>query len=317
MVGQTTRVGEIDFGGGRWSQVVFADTGTAAREILERLALVPRPRAAVSISGGAGQFPPRLAEPVRALLRCIALSLIERYDALLIDGGTEAGVMRILGEAVRRAPADTAPREAGEWGASSTGPAGRSYPFLVGFAPEPLVAYPGAAGEPAGRVGLDPNHPYFVLIRDARQWGDEVEAMFALVEHLHDALELPILSLVVNGGRITLKEAYYATRRRRPLIVLEGMARASELILAARDGEPPGRLRSLMEDRRIAVRPDEQEETLAWLAAIAGHPGLIRFDAVARPPEELRDLIDDLLRPGPVPHSTPGDPTTGTGGERP
>lgn len=108
-------------------------------------------------------------------------------------------------------------------------------------------------------------------------------------------MQLPVINLVVNGGRITIKEAHRAASQGRPLIVLEGTQRASALILAALDHASSADLLAMMKELRIALEPRGMEETLHWLAAIADHPRVIRFNFLTRPPEELRELIQDLL----------------------
>ena len=261
-----------------------------------------RVKAAVSIVGGAGLFPNELAEPISRLFRQIARPLVERHGAMLIDGGTAAGIMKLLGDAVHpHAPSDRR--------TSSVEP-----PLLVGFAPEPLVSYPGATRDLPDMVDLDPNHPYHVLVHDAREWGGEVEAMLGVLDHLQRVAGLPTLGLLINGGRIALMEAHQGVSRGRPLIVLGGTGRAADLILAARDGRPPAELRALLSESRISTRPDDQDEALARIKGIADHPRLIAFDVKARPPDELREILVDLLRPRPDRLACPADMATAAEG---
>ena len=204
MTPKTSRIEHIDFGDHRRSRAVFASRQTPPCEIVSALAWPYQPDAVISVCGGAGLFPPRLAQPIAAILKCIASGLMGRHRALWVDGGTESGVMRLMGEVVhqlRNARPD--PASADE----------AVVPLLTGFAPAPLITHPLATPNGAGRTPLDPNHQFFVLLEDATNWGDEVELVGAFLSHLRNGLEIPVATLVVNGGRITIKEVYHAVAR--------------------------------------------------------------------------------------------------------
>jgi hypothetical protein len=290
-VSQDFRKQTLEFIGELRAQAIFVRKDTPPHSILEALSFDPCPRAAVTVSGGASDFPPNLIGRITELFECIMPALSEHYQALFIDGGTHVGVMKILGEVLRHYQAfgsDLAP-------GTLAGP-GVCRPLLVGFAPEPLVAYPGLSDGSGRPAQLDPNHAYFVLIREATSWGDEAESMFSFLDYLHRQKQLPVLSLIVNGGRITIQEAYQAAKQGRPIIVLEGTHRASELILAALDRAPEAELLALMTKLSIAASLEAMEEILRWLQTIAAHPKVTRFNLLTGQPEDLWHLIDRLLQ---------------------
>jgi hypothetical protein len=140
----------------------------------------------------------------------------EEQHVAVVDGGTTAGVMGLLGFARKR----------------------RGYHFpLVGVAPEARVEYPGH--DPATKQAeLDPNHSHFVLV-DGEDFGAESDLLASLGWALSGEGQQPILGIVINGGAIVKQEAHArATGTPRfPLLVLEGSGRfADELADAHRAG---------------------------------------------------------------------------------
>jgi SLOG in TRPM, prokaryote len=162
---------------------VYAWSTTPPQDILKALALEISPQLAVAVSGGASSFPIDLIDRITDLLRCITVPPSKRHDTLFTDGGTNAGVMKILGQVLQR---DQYTKIGHSIDGQSDIPAPKDHPgkpLLIGFAPEPLVAYPGAIDCSRSQTDLDPNHPYFVLMRDAQDWGDEVPGMFSFLDY--------------------------------------------------------------------------------------------------------------------------------------
>jgi hypothetical protein len=134
--------------------------------------------------------------------------------ALVIDGGTQSGVMAMMGEAVARSP-----------GTSQ----------LLGIAPKGKITNPEIAGASGAADGapLEPNHSYFVLV-ESDEWGGETTKMLELAR----AFNAPTVAIVVNGGAIAADEALQSVRNGWPLVVIEGSGRfADELSAAVRDGQ--------------------------------------------------------------------------------
>jgi hypothetical protein len=76
----------------------------------------------------------------------------DRLRASVVDGGTDAGIIRLVGKA--RAAA-------------------RAVFPLIGVAAEGTVTFPGEPPAGEGTVPLEPNHSHFVLVPGSK-WGDEV-----------------------------------------------------------------------------------------------------------------------------------------------
>jgi hypothetical protein len=134
--------------------------------------------------------------------------------ALIIDGGTQSGVMAMMGEAVARHPGKCQ---------------------LLGIAPKGKIARPEISGASAASDGapLEPNHSHFVLV-ESNEWGGETTTMLELAR----AFNAPIVAILVNGGAIAADEASQSVRNEWQLLVIEGSGRfADELSAAIRDGQ--------------------------------------------------------------------------------
>src|SRR5690348_12508152 len=105
---------------------------------------IATPAAVVLVSGGADTFDPAIAPKLTQLIGRGLLRAGRAAGAVFIDGGTDAGVMALIG------------RAAG---------AGAEPITLIGVAPEALVQHPdiSPAETAGGRVALAPNHTHFVL----------------------------------------------------------------------------------------------------------------------------------------------------------
>ena len=117
-------------------------------------------------------------------LECAACTdgLVAAADATgaaIVDGGTDAGVMRLLGRAHARAGANVP---------------------LVGVIVRALAALP---GEPRRDDGAppEPNHTHIVLVPGA-SWGDEAPWIARLAGAI--AGDRPSVTVLVNGGEIAL-----------------------------------------------------------------------------------------------------------------
>jgi len=163
----------------------------------------------VLVGGAAG-----LPADETARLRPFFAGLARKADSLgaaVVDGGTDAGVIRLLGQAR----------------SESKG----SFP-LVGVVAEALVAPAGAAE--GDMAPLEPNHSHFVLVPGSR-WGDEV----AWVARVADVLagDFPSLTLLVNGGDVSVEDVAESVRAGRPVLVVAGTGRAADALAAPLSSE--------------------------------------------------------------------------------
>lgn len=175
--------------------------GRSIRSAPQLLGLAPG-RPVLVLVGGAEGMAPGSQDTACRTVEEVVLPVVEDLGAVIVDGGTDSGIMRVIGTAVA--------------GAGWAGP-------VIGVAVEELVATPGT--EPAGRVPLEPHHTHALLV-PGKQWGDESRALAGLASAL--AGEAPSATLLVNGGRIGRRDVDHSRRRDRVVVVLRGSGRLAD-----------------------------------------------------------------------------------------
>lgn len=168
----------------------------------------------VFLSGGAAKMHEDHQRQLLAMFDALALIASSGRRIAVGDGGTRAGIMEAAGNA-RRAT-------------------GRAFP-LIGVAP---------AGEipPRGRTPIDPNHSHLVAVDSPSapatdSWGSETGTMYWLFAKLAEGR--PSVTIVANGGGITLQEIEANLRAGRPMILIEGSGRAADALVSLLNGTAP------------------------------------------------------------------------------
>ncbi len=193
----------VSFPNGHEALIVTPSLDASPEAIVDALG-IPRPRAVILIVGGAAEMGDDAMEELGQLFAEGVAGLAASLDALIIDGGTQAGVMALTGKGV----------------------AARHYQSpLLGIAPELNVAYPGKVAALAKLTPLDPNHSHFVLV-NSDKWGGETATMYALAQQFSQ--QVPSVAVLANGGKIAKQELLYNVRQRRPVIVIEGSGRLAD-----------------------------------------------------------------------------------------
>jgi hypothetical protein len=196
----------IDLGAGVPAVAVFVGAADGAAEVLRTLALPPH-QAVLLLLGAADSLDTALLPRLTQFFgRGVARAALDT-GAVVLDGGTNAGVMALMGQGVASR--------------------GQRTP-LVGVAPAALVAFPGRA---ASGPALEPHHSHFVLTEGDR-WGAETTMLFGLAEALSgaDTGATPALVLVVGGGDTTLLEVLRAVRLRLPLLIVAGTGGLADVL---------------------------------------------------------------------------------------
>jgi hypothetical protein len=178
--------------------------------VLRTLGVDVRRSVLVSVGGAGGMTPDDLAVMTEALERVIRA--LDGWGAAIVDGGTDSGVMKVMGQL----------REA----------VGARFP-LVGVAAEGTVILPGTSARPDA-AALEPHHTQVILV-PGQTWGDESPWLSQVATVI--AAGQPSLTLVVNGGQITYDDIDHSLQAGRPVIILAGTGRAADTIAAAARGD--------------------------------------------------------------------------------
>jgi hypothetical protein len=145
-----------------------------------------------------------------SLLRDHVLPLLEDLRAVVVDGGTDAGVMRVMGMATHET--------------------GLEVP-LIGVAAAGTVLVPGRPAA-ADAADLEPHHTAFLLV-PGDAWGDESPWLGAVAS----AIGGPSATLLVNGGDIAYEDAQHSVDAGRHVVVAAGTGRTADALAAALRGE--------------------------------------------------------------------------------
>lgn len=172
----------------------------------------PRP-VLVCVGGAAGVTEEDLAA-LAELLNVHLIPAVDKSSITVVDGGTDAGIMRLLGQ-----------------GRSAT----HSSFQLVGVAATGTVRLPDSARPHSDDTAeIEPNHTHIVLV-PGDTWGDETPWLSAVAAAIADGM--PSATLVVNGGSITFDDTLASLLAHRPVIVLADSGRAADEIASARTGQ--------------------------------------------------------------------------------
>jgi hypothetical protein len=213
MPDETIQPQEIVFPNNNGAKLVTASRGTPMAALIKSLG-ISQPKNLILLIGGADKLDEKLTSRLTQLFsRGIARAAADA-DALIIDGGTQAGIMQIMGQSIA------------DRGRKSS---------LLGVAPAAKVTYPGGPIVPGNdSAPLDPNHSHFVLV-DGKDWGSETETLFELAA----AFDVPVLAILVNGGGIAKDELLQSVRRNWPVIVIKGSGRLADDVAALKEQPSP------------------------------------------------------------------------------
>lgn len=173
---------------------------------------VPLDRPVVVLVGGAGGTAAPQARRCRELVGGVLVPVAAAAGACVVDGGTDAGVMAVLGRA---------------WHAhGSPGP-------LVGVAAAGTLALPGPGPRPTDktrptdtpRAPAEPHHSHLVVV-PGHAWGDEVPWLSAVAGAV--AAGRPSVTVLANGGAIAYADVEASLDADRPVLVLAGTGRTAD-----------------------------------------------------------------------------------------
>jgi len=242
---------EILFPNGNHAKAITVPIGKPVDEILKTLGVLYS-KALILLIGGAGHLDERLKPRLMQLFsRGIARAAAD-VDALIIDGGTQAGIMALMGQAVADRGRKT---------------------VLLGIVPSGKVTFPGgpAEGSIEDSAALDPNHSHFVLV-ESNEWGDETETMFTLARAI--SKDKPVVTILAGGGDVAREEILLSVREGWPVAVIEGSGGLADEIF---------HLWRKKRKKSFSIDSPELAEIIA--------EGKIQFFSLKGNPEDLKNLL--------------------------
>lgn len=204
--------GDVVEVGGRELALIRIPPGTPPRPgdgltaLLRATGVSPGAPAVVLVGGADGMAPSDAALCERLFVPLMAT--IESFGATLIDGGTDSGVIGLVGRERRRSGAQG---------------------VHLGIVAEGTVRWPGHDGTLPDSAALEPNHTHIVAV-EGDHWGDETPWLGAVAEAV--ALGSPTVTVLANGGGIARDDVTQSLAEGRPVLVLAGTGRAADLLAA-------------------------------------------------------------------------------------
>nr|WP_206043897.1 hypothetical protein [Geitlerinema sp. P-1104] len=171
-------------------------------------------RPVLVVVGGAGKMEAAALNQLQRVFTEILAPLAQDLNATVIDGGTDCGVMQLMGRARHQI--------------------GGTFP-LVGVCAIGTVILPDGSPPPSDAAAeLEPHHSHFVLV-PGHDWGSESPWLAKLATQFAEGA--PHATLVSNGGEITWQDVRWSVTEQRPTWVFEGSGRTADLLAAALRGE--------------------------------------------------------------------------------
>ncbi|XP_067834560.1 transient receptor potential cation channel subfamily M member 2, partial [Heptranchias perlo] len=229
------------------SQYVRASTDTAPVKLYQLMTkywgLNP-PHLLISVTGGAKNF--HLKPDLRFMFRRGLIKVAKSTGAWIITGGSNAGVMKHVGETVRHCKMTSSPRERqivaigiASWGIV------HNRESLVGAQGKFPVRYSMDEANQGKLSCLDHNHSHFILVDNGThgRYGAEIPLRTQLEKYISKqtmgtedvGIEIPIVCVVLEGGPGTLNTIYNAVSNGTPCVIVEGSGRVANVLANVAD----------------------------------------------------------------------------------
>ncbi|XP_068119761.1 transient receptor potential cation channel subfamily M member 2 [Hyperolius riggenbachi] len=223
-----------------WAKYVRASCDTEPRTLFELMTEqwgLHVPSLLISVTGGAKNFniSPRLKTQFsRGLVKAA-----QSTGAWIITGGSHAGVMKHVGEAIRDYSGDQQDSEIVLIGIATWGIVHNRKSLLSEAGGAPAL-YPMDEGSQGSLCCLDNNHTHFILVDDGThgQYGIEIQLRTQLEKFISEqtlhkggtAIKIPIVCVVLEGGPGTLDTIYNSMCNNTPCVIVEGSGRVADVI---------------------------------------------------------------------------------------
>jgi len=196
--------------------VACADTVSAAyiSHFLCRRWRLPPPEVLITVVGGAQDF--TLSRQLQKAFADGLSSAAMSSKAWILTGGTDTGVMKMVGSAMQASSGQVPVIGIGAWGTTN----GRKMlQDARGIAVNYSADKANADGAP-----LNSSHTHFILVDSGREgrdaWGTEIAARSRIEDHLSGTKRVPLVQVVVQGGPGTMRSVASIACKHHPVIVM-------------------------------------------------------------------------------------------------
>ena len=171
---------------------------------------LPLPQLILSVTGGAKYFEPDKA--IENELKFLIKSLInatKRTDTWIISGGSDVGVMKLIGNVVNEC---TNGQDLTVLGIASRKRIFGTYQDLFKKNNETV--------DEKNNRRLNPNHSAFIIVDNENKNGHEIEFRNKLENYIKTSLSIPIILIAIDGGLGTLKTIQGGLENKIPILLV-------------------------------------------------------------------------------------------------
>ena len=199
---------KVNFENGWVAQSIEVERQSDLSAALDELGL-RETRPVLVVIGGASKLDEEDFGRLQLLFEDVLASLANDLGCFVVDGGTDAGVMKLMGSARTKT--------------------GSAFP-LIGVSPIGLVKLPNTINQSPEATELEPHHTHFLLVAGSK-WGDESPWLAHIASLL--AGDKPSVTVLINGGAIALMDAKENVKVGRPMVAIAGSGRLADEIASA------------------------------------------------------------------------------------
>lgn len=206
---------QIAFETGQVANAVKLSNQMQLDQILQKLGVEARP--VLVLVGGANGLTTESLERLRSLFETVIGPVVETTGCIVIDGGTDVGVMQLMGQARAAIQANF---------------------LLIGVVVQSKAIVPNSTETvDQDAAPLEPNHTHFLLV-SGQDWGDESHWIAQVATRL--AAGQPSTTILINGGMIALQQDVpNSLAQNRPVLVVAGSGRSADQLANAVTGKTP------------------------------------------------------------------------------
>jgi hypothetical protein len=198
---------KINFSSGISAQAIHINDENQISDALNKLGLrLGHPT--IVLVGGAGGLSDEDLKNLSPIFWEVLAPIAETLKVNILDGGTDAGVMRLMGQARMKISAN--------------------FP-LIGIAAKGTVILPDVESLDQEAAPLESHHTHFVLV-PGDNWGDESPWLSQIATKL--AKSAPSITVLINGGEIARKDVEHSLFDKRPVVVVAGSGRLADELAA-------------------------------------------------------------------------------------
>lgn len=212
---------EHTFSNGQIAKILKVAAGTDYKKALS-IAGLHGPTPTLLVIGGASNMTAESQTKLLQFFNSTLATLSKRVGITVLDGGTDAGVIHMMGQARHHV--------GGHFNLVGVAPLSR----VISPIDEPAAS--GADDSTHPPVALEPHHTHFFLV-PGENWGSESRwlARFSSVLAGH----FPSMTILINGGQVSLKDLRLNLELGRQVTIIAGSGRLADAVADTISGTMP------------------------------------------------------------------------------